>query len=120
MTNYKAENCQIGAFGQDAASNNNKFEQKNVNNFNNDIDIATLNEELQIIFNEINAKEDKNSDDYRFLANIMDIHDDVKKNNKSDAIDKIQKYATHLFYNIATGVGAGIVANIVSNALNIS
>ncbi len=119
MKDYKAENCQIGIFGKNATSYGNKFEQKNVIVFDNDINLEGLCKELETILNKISLKQDKNSEDYHFIANLMEIHETVKKNNKKDTIDKIEKYATDLFYTMSTGVGAGIIANIVSKSLGI-
>ncbi|OSB19204.1 hypothetical protein B2H94_08920 [Clostridium sporogenes] len=119
MANYKAENSQIGAFGEHAVSNGNKFEQRNVMVVDNYINLKGVCKELEVILNKINSKQDKNSEDYRFLANIMEIYETAQKNNKKDTIAKIQKYATNLFYTMATGVGTGIIANIVSKALGI-
>ncbi|MBZ9634655.1 hypothetical protein [Clostridium sp. FP1] len=117
MKDYKAENCQIGAFGENATSNGNKFELKNGMIFNEDINLEELRKELETLLSKINYKQNKNSEEYHFLANIMEIYETSKKNSKKDIIDKIQKYATNLFYTMSTGVGAGIIANIVFKAL---
>ena len=119
MSNYKAENSQIGAFGEHAVSYGNKFEQKNVIGIDNEVNIEAICDELEIILGKINEKKDKNSEDYRFIANTMEIYETAKKNNKKDTLDKLQKYATNFFYTMATGVGGGIIANIISKALGI-
>jgi len=117
MNKYSIKNCQVGAIGEHAKVTNSTF---SMNHFEkNEIDIERVKNELLLIKEFLEKKEHKSSDEYILLDHIVQVNDIAIEGKESIIIDMLKKKATKLFYNIAQGVGAGIIANIISKAIGI-
>ena len=116
MSKYDFSGSQIGAAGDGAIATNINFYN---NKIEKELDLVALEEEIIILKEKLNSKKNKSSEEYRVLANMADVEEDIKKKDKEGIIEKIKGCATTTFYNMSVGIGSGILANIISNFLKI-
>ncbi|MBB6714790.1 hypothetical protein [Clostridium gasigenes] len=113
MGKYNLNNCQIGIVGDGTVVNN------MILNNSQKIELDLLSDEVIQIKEKIINKENKGIEEYELLSNIDKIQEHIDKKDISNTRNSIIKLASNLFYSMATGVGSGIIANILSKSLGI-
>lgn len=114
MSKYDLRNNQIGAVGDGVIANNTVF-----NISKNEIDLYELSIELRDFKKRIESKKNKSKEEYSLLEDATEIEELLEKEDLSGINNKIKNCANNLFYTMASGIGSGILANLVSKALGI-
>ncbi|GAB6634687.1 TPA: hypothetical protein ACGW7B_004433 [Bacillus nitratireducens] len=116
MTNqntFNNKDTQIGAQGPKAVAHNPTFTM-NVGG-SEEITLDNLLQELDILSGSLRAKKEKNDEEKILLANILELQDNAQ--DKDTLLTNIKTKASKLLLQLATGAGAGIIAQIVSKAI---
>jgi len=114
MSQYEFKNCQIGAAGENAVSENATFIMNSLEKDN--IDLDDLIVEVNKIIESLKSKENKTDEEYELLGNIVGI---CKNKKKEDVVSKIIQNSSKLLLNLSLGVGGGIIANIISSGVGL-
>lgn len=117
MSKYDLRNSQIGAVGDGTVANNTVF---NIGKMERkEIDLDALEIELSDFKKYIELKNNKSKEEYRLLADATEIEEFLEKKDLTGINNKIKECASNLFYTMASGIGSGILANLISKALGI-
>lgn len=119
MEKYKIEliGSQVVTIGE-----NNKLENINLNMGTSNagtVDLQKLRDELALLEKSLRQKENKSSDEKILLADIIDLRESAENGTVEKVIEELKAKATKLFLNTTSGIGTGIIANIISKALGI-
>jgi hypothetical protein len=118
MEKYKIEliGSQVVTIGE-----NNNLENINLNMGTKagTIDLQKLRDELALLEKSLRQKENKSADEKILLADIIDISESAEDGTVEKVIEELKAKATKLFLSATSGVGTGIIANIISKALGI-
>ncbi|HDR7958961.1 hypothetical protein MHB59_23505 [Bacillus sp. FSL L8-0642] len=116
MTNQNTfynEKNQVGTQGSTIKKNKTTFTM-NVGN-TEEITLDNLLRELDTLSSSLRAKKEKNDEEKILLANILELQDNAQ--DKDTLLTNIKTKASNLLLQLATGAGAGIIAQIVSKAI---
>lgn len=100
----------------------NKFENINLNmgNFENrEVDITKLKADILKVEKYLMEKERKTSEEKILLSDVLDLRRVSESGNSEIVTENLQSKASRLFFDIATGVNAGIIANIISRFIGL-
>ncbi|OPA31019.1 hypothetical protein BHL47_08905, partial [Bacillus cereus] len=106
MGKYEFNNTQIGAVGDGAKSESTFI----MNNVIDSVDIKNIKSELKEIERMLKDKGNRSHEEETLLKSVESLSE-IK--DKENLLSGIRSRASELFYNFSTGVGSGIVANII-------
>ncbi|MFB6589776.1 hypothetical protein ACFCVQ_30135, partial [Bacillus thuringiensis] len=93
--------------------------EKDTNILESEIDLQKLRDELAALEEYLRKKEAKTDKEKILLSDILDLQQIAGTEEVEEIEASIKSKASDLFKNIASGVGAGIIANILSKVMGI-
>jgi sensor histidine kinase regulating citrate/malate metabolism len=110
MGKYEFNNNQIGAVGDGAKSESTFI----MNNAIDSINLEKIKSELKEIERMLKDKANRSHEEENLLKSVEGLSE-IK--DKENLLSGIRSISSELFYNFSTGVGSGIVANIIYSFL---
>ena len=113
----KISGGQQGAIGSQSTSQNNTFNQQNIIDTSEQINIQVLINELLRLRQALREKQDQdNLEHQETITTVMQAEKAVKENEPTKAIDKLKK-AGKWAYSIAEQIGTKVVAELIAKGI---
>lgn len=119
MSKYDLRNSQIGAVGDGAVAKNIVFNIGKAKIHDVDVDLDALAVELSDLKNNIESKDNKSEEEDKLLLDVTEIQELLYKKDLNSMSIKIKKCASEFFLKTASGIGVGLLANLISTVLGI-
>ncbi|KGA98651.1 hypothetical protein AJ85_06435 [Alkalihalobacillus alcalophilus ATCC 27647 = CGMCC 1.3604] len=115
MEKYKITNSQVSVVGDNNQLNNISLTVNNMHSY--EMDIQKLQEEIKSIVDFLVKKEIKSTEEKILVSDMYDLLNLSGEGTIKEITNDLKNKASKLLYDIATGVNAGLIVNILSKVL---